>query len=113
MITIYHNNSCSKSRAALKALTESGKPFEVIEYLKETPSIAELKAIVAKLGCKPHDLVRTGEAVYIEKYKGQQLSDGQWIEAMHQNPILIQRPIIVNEDKATIARSEESIKVAI
>ena len=109
MIKIYHNSSCSKSRAALKALTESGKDFEVIEYLKETPTVAQLKAIIEKMGCRPHDLIRTNEAVYLEKYKGLELSDEQWIEAMHQNPVLIQRPIIVDGDKAVIARTEEAI----
>lgn len=110
MIKIYHNNSCSKSRTALKALTESGKPFEVIEYLSDTPSIAELKEIVQKLRCTPHDLIRTNEAIYLEKYKGKTLTDEEWLIAMHENPMLIQRPIIVDGDKAVIARSEDSIK---
>ncbi|MEE1945005.1 arsenate reductase (glutaredoxin) [Pedobacter sp. KR3-3] len=113
MITIYHNNSCSKSNAALKALTQCGEPFEIIEYLKDTPSLEELREIIAKLGCKPHDLIRVNEAVYLEKYKGQNLSDEEWLQAMHDNPILIQRPIIVNQDKAVIARSEDSIKAAL
>lgn len=110
MITIYYNNSCSKSRTALKALTESGKPFEIVEYLSDTPRIAELKEIMQKLGCAPHDLVRTNEAIYIEKYKGKNLTDEEWIIAMHENPTLIQRPIIVDGDKAVIARSDDSVK---
>lgn len=113
MITIYHNSSCSKSNAALKALAECGEPFEIIEYLKDTPSLATLQEVIEKLGCKPHDLIRTNEAVYLEKYKGLNLSDEEWLQAMHDNPILIQRPIIVNQDKAVVARSEDSIKAAL
>lgn len=113
MITIYHNSSCSKSNAALKAVAESGKPFQVIEYLNDRPSVAELWAIVKKLDCLPHDLIRTQEAVYLEKYQGLGLSDEEWLQAMHDHPILIQRPIIVNEDKAVVARSEELVKAAL
>ncbi len=113
MITIYHNSSCSKSNAALKAVAESGQPFEVIEYLNETPSVAELKVIVKKLDCSPHDLIRSQEAVYLEKYQGLELSDEEWLQAMHDHPILIQRPIIMNQDKAVVARSVDLIKAAL
>lgn len=109
MIKIYHNNSCSKSRIALAELTKSGEEFEVINYLEQTPSVSELTEIVDKLGIKPYDLITVTEKLYKEKYKGQSFSDEEWIEVMHKNPILIQRPIIVAGDIAVIARSEEEL----
>lgn len=108
-IKIYHNQSCSKSRAALKAITQSGNEFEVINYLEDVPSIAELKSILAKLNLKPIDIVRKTEKIYLEKYKGKDLTDEEWIVAMHENPILIQRPILIDGDIAVIGRSEEEL----
>ncbi|WP_113653924.1 arsenate reductase (glutaredoxin) [Pedobacter namyangjuensis] len=109
MITIYHNNSCTKSRIALAELTKSGEDFEVINYLEQTPSIKELKEIVQKLGIKPFELIRVTEKLYKDEFKSKDLSDDEWIEVMHKNPILIQRPIIVSGDIAVIARSEEEL----
>lgn len=108
-ITIYHNSRCSKSNAALKEITQSGEAFEVVNYLETVPSIAELKLILSKLNLKPFDIVRKTEKVYLEKFKDKKLSDEEWVRTLHENPILIQRPIIVNGDKAVIARSEEAI----
>ncbi|MDQ8005518.1 MAG: arsenate reductase family protein [Pedobacter sp.] len=108
-ITIYHNSRCSKSNAALKEITKSGEPFEVVNYLEAVPSITELKSLLAKLDLNPIDIVRKTEKIYLEKFKDKNLSDAEWIKALHENPILIQRPIIVNSDKAVIARSEEAI----
>ena len=109
MITIYHNNSCSKSRTALAELTKSGEDFEVINYLEQVPSIKLLKEIIAKLGIKPFELVRITENLYKEKFKGKTLSDEEWIVAMHENPVLIQRPILIKGDLAVIGRSEEAL----
>lgn len=109
MIKIYHNNRCSKSRCALTALEESGQEFEVINYLQSTPTADELREIIEKLGIKPHDLIRKGESVYILEFKGKDLSDEEWIAAMVENPILIERPILVSGDKAVIARPTERI----
>ena len=109
MIKIYHNNRCSKSRCALTVLEDSGKEFEVINYLEAVPTGNELRAIVGKLGITPHQLVRKSETVYKEKYKGKDLSDEEWIVAMVENPILIERPILVSDDLAVIARPTEKI----
>lgn len=109
MITIYHNNRCGKSRTALCILEEQGKPFKTVEYLKDVPTVEELKSIIKKLKIKPHDLIRTKEAVYIENYKGKTLSDDAWIEAMHEHPILIERPIVINGNKAVVARPPEKV----
>ncbi|WP_113639162.1 arsenate reductase family protein [Nubsella zeaxanthinifaciens] len=108
-IKIYHNNSCSKSRIALAELTKSGEDFEIINYLENVPGVEELKAIVQKLGIRPFQLVRTTEKIYKEKFGNLNLSDEEWIKAMHENPILIQRPILVKGDVAIIGRSEEAL----
>ena len=109
MITIYHNKNCSKSCSALEVLKQSGKPFEIIEYLADVPTVEELKAIVNKLQCRPHELIRTNEQVYVTKFKGKDLADEEWILAMHENPILIQRPIVVDGNQARIARTPEAL----
>jgi len=108
-IIIYHNSKCSKSNAALKEITQSGEAFEVINYLETVPSIADLEAVLVKLNLKPLDIVRKTEKIYLEQFKDENLSDEEWIKALHENPILIQRPIIINGDKAVIARTEEAI----
>ena len=108
-IKIYHNQSCSKSIEALKAITQSGNEFEVVNYLEEVPSVAELKTILAKLNVKPIDIVRKTEKIYLERFNGKELTDEEWIIAMHKNPILIQRPIVVDGNVAVVARSEEEL----
>jgi len=110
MITIYHNNRCTKSRCALQELEKSGKEFEVVYYLDTPPNVAELTEIVVKLGIKPLALIRKGEQVFIENYKDKTLTDTEWIEAMVKHPILIERPIVVSGDQAVIARSTEKIQ---
>lgn len=109
MITIYHNNRCGKSRSALSILQEKNIKFEVIEYLKDIPTMEDLTTIIKKLKIKPHDLIRTKEPIYIEKYKGKTLSDNEWLQAMHEHPILIERPIIINGNKAVVARPPEKV----
>jgi arsenate reductase (glutaredoxin) len=110
MITIYHNNRCGKSRSALSILADSGKPYKVVDYLKEVPTTEELQSIIRKLKIHPHDLIRMKEAVYIEKFKGKELTDEQWIQAMHDFPILIERPVVLNGNKAVIARPPEKVR---
>jgi arsenate reductase len=109
MIKIYHNSSCTKSCIALAALTKNGEQFEVINYLENVPTVEELRSIIAKLQCKPHDIIRTKEKIYLTKFEGKNLNDEEWIVAMHENPILIQRPIIVKDNFAVIGRSEDAL----
>ena len=109
MITIYHNNSCTKSRIALAALTQSGEEFEVVNYLEDVPSIGKLMDIIKKLNIKPFDLVRITENLYKEKFKDKNLTDEEWIVVMHENPVLIQRPILVKDDFAVIGRSDDAL----
>lgn len=109
MLTIYHNPRCGKSRQTLKLIEESGTDVEVIQYLKTPPTKEELESVIDKLGIKPEDLLRKGEAVFKEKYKGKKLSDQEWISAMVDNPILIERPIVIKGDKAIIGRPPENV----
>ncbi len=109
MIRIYHNSRCSKSRCALTVLEDSGKEFEVVNYLETVPTADELRAIIAKLGISAHELVRKSESIYKEQFKGRDLSDEEWVLAMIENPILIERPILVSDDLAVIARPTEKI----
>lgn len=110
MIQILHNARCGKSRDCLAFLTESGKEFEVIKYLETVPTFEELKEIISKLGIKPIDLVRKKEPIWLEIYKNKTMSDTEIIEAMIANPILIERPIVINGEKAVIARPLENAK---
>ncbi|PCH77062.1 MAG: arsenate reductase (glutaredoxin) [Flavobacteriaceae bacterium] len=107
---IYHNNRCSKSRQCLAFLEETKQEFEVINYLETPPSEKELKELLKMLGFSPLQLVRKGEAIWKEEFKGKELSDADIITAMLQNPKLIERPIVVNNGKAAIARPLENVK---
>jgi len=113
MIQIYHNSRCTKSRECLAFLEESGQEYEVIKYLEDVPSFEELKAIIKKLDIKPIELVRRKEKIWVENFKNRTMSDDEVIQAMISNPILIERPIVINGDKAIIARPLEKVKVII
>ncbi len=108
-VIIYHNNRCSKSRDALSILEEKGIAFDVIPYLVETPDAGALTRLLKKLKLKPEELVRKSEDLYKEQYKGKELTDEEWIAAMVQYPVLIERPIVVNGRKAVIARPPEKV----
>jgi arsenate reductase len=109
MIKIYHNNRCSKSRLGLEILEKSGKDFEIVKYLENIPSKKELTDIIKLLNINPVDLVRKNEAIWKSDFKGKDLSDAEIISAMLENPKLIERPIIINGNKAVIGRPAEKI----
>jgi len=109
MIKIYHNNRCSKSREGLAILENSGKEFEIINYLENPPSKNELEAILKKLGISPIQLIRKNEKIWKENYKNKELSDDQIIEAMIENPKLIERPIVIKDDKVVLGRPPVNI----
>ncbi len=108
--TIYHNPRCTKSRATLELLRQRGIEPAIVLYLETPPNPAELRAIVAKLGIEPEQLVRKGEDVYKSKYAGKALSDAQWIKAMVDDPVLIERPIVVYGERAVIGRPPENVE---
>jgi len=109
MIKIYHNNRCSKSRTGLEVLEKSGKPFKIVKYLEDVPTTKELKDIIKLLGIKPIDLVRKNESIWKELYKDKDLSDSEIVKAMVVHPKLIERPIVINGNKAVIGRPAETI----
>lgn len=98
-----------KSRETLQIIEKKAKNVEVIEYLKTPPTEVEIEELLKKLGMKAEDIVRKKEKIFIEKYKGKNLTEKQWIKAMAENPILIERPIFVNGNKAVIGRPPENV----
>jgi len=109
MIKIYHNPRCRKSREGLQIIENSGKEFEIIKYLEDIPSEEELAKIIKKLNINPIQLVRKNEKVWKENFKGKDLSDHEIVKAMIENPKLIERPIVINNNKAVIGRPPETI----
>lgn len=104
MIQIYHNPRCGKSRTCLAFIENTNQEFEIIPYLSDTPSFDDLKALLQKLDLQPLQLVRIKEKTWLENYKGKTLTNDQIIQAMVDNPILIERPIVVKDGKAIIGR---------
>jgi arsenate reductase len=107
MIQIYHNPRCGKSRNCLAFIEDAGESIEVIKYLEQPPTYEEMVSLLEKLNFKPIELVRQKESIWIEKFKNQQMTDDEIIQAMISNPILIERPIVIKGDKAFIARDQE------
>lgn len=101
---IYHNARCSKSREACDLLSNAGKSVEVIDYMNHPLTEEELKAIIDLLGIKPFELVRTKEKIFQEKYKMKNAKRVNWVKAMIKYPSLMERPIVVSEDKAVVGR---------
>ena len=109
MIKILHNPRCGKSREGLSVIEETGKPFEIIKYLDNPLTESELTELIKKLNITPIDLVRQKEKIWIEQFKGKNLSDSALIQAMATYPILIERPIVINENMAVIGRPPQKI----
>jgi len=109
MIEIWHNSRCSKSRNAFNYLKEKNIEFKVKEYLKEPPTQEELKEVLEKLNMKPSDLVRKKEAIFNE-LNLKNATEDELLNAMVENPKLIERPTVINGDKAVVARPLEEIE---
>jgi arsenate reductase len=107
---IYHNPRCTKSRQTLKLINDAGKEVEIIEYLNTPPTFDELIAIIGKLGISPEQLLRKGEAIFKDQFKGKSLSDDEWIQAMIDHPKLMERPIVIEGNKAVLGRPPENVK---
>ncbi len=110
MLTIYHNARCRKSREGLQILENSGKDFQIREYLKEPLDEKELKELVEKLDITAIQLVRKNEKIWKENYKDKDLSDSELIMVMVKNPKLIERPIVEDEKKAVVGRPPSDIE---
>jgi arsenate reductase len=109
MMQLFHNPRCGKSRNCLAFIENSEKEFEIIKYLENPPTFEELSLILQKLNFKPVALVRQKEPIWIKKYKNKSLTDSEIIKAMIENPILIERPIVIDGDKAYIARDSDTL----
>jgi len=108
-ITIWHNPRCSKSRAALTLLEERKEDIDIYKYLDENPTTQEISELLQKLGITPRELMRTKEDIYKELNLKEENDDKKLIEAMVNNPKLIERPIVIKENRAAIGRPIENI----
>jgi len=106
---IYHNPRCSKSRQTLQIIKDAGAEVEIIEYLNEVPTQDELAAILIKLDMNAEDILRKGEDVFKQNYKGKTFSNDEWIKIMIENPKLIERPIVIKGNKAVLGRPPENV----
>ena len=105
-----HNPRCSKSRAALQLVRESGLELPVREYLEDPLSVDELRRIVKLLGVRPIDIVRRGEPQYAALGLSDTTPDDEVLRAMAEHPILIERPIVVRGERAVVGRPPEAVR---
>ena len=110
MTDIYHNPRCSKSRQTLALLEENNITPNIVDYLNEPPSADTLKQVLSQLNMNPRELLRKGEVVYKELgLKDPTISDDDLIDAMTNNPKLIERPIVIHNGHAKMGRPPESV----
>ena len=108
-MNFYHNARCTKSREALQLLQEKNISPEIVEYMKEPLTPAEIEEILDKLDMDAIDLVRKKEKVWKEEFADKELTEDEVILAMIEYPQLMERPILVNGDKAKVGRPPEDI----
>lgn len=106
---IYHNPRCSKSRQTLELIQQAGQQIEIIDYLNQPPSEKELTTIIKLLGINAEDLVRKNEDVYKEKFKDKKITQQEWVKILIEHPKLIERPIVIEGNKAIIGRPPEKV----
>lgn len=109
MTTIYHNPRCRKSRETLALLETHTQDFEIVKYLEHPLSEETLKKLLSLLGISAIALVRKGEALWKEQFKGKELSEAEVITILASHPKLIERPIVVKDEKAIIGRPPENV----
>lgn len=108
-VTIWHNPRCGKSRDAANLLEEKGIDAEVVKYLETPPSKEELKAVLKMLGISARELMRTKEDIYKELNLKEETDEEKLIDAMVENPKLIERPVVIKDGKAAIGRPLQNI----
>ncbi len=108
-IIIWHNPRCSKSRAGVKYLEEKGVDHEIVKYLDNPPTAEEIREVLGKLGITARELMRTKEAIYRELKLKEVEDEDALIAAMAEHPKLIERPVVIHDDKAAIGRPAEAI----
>jgi arsenate reductase (glutaredoxin) len=109
MLKILHNPRCRKSRETLQLIKDLNIEVEEILYLDNPPGVEELRSILQQLNMQAEDLVRKGENLYKEQFKGKDFTEEKWIEILASNPILIERPVVFNGKKAVIGRPPENV----
>ena len=109
MIKIYHNNRCSKSRQALEIVNTLADEVEIIDYMKDQIGKNDLLQVLDELNMNPQDLLRKNEADYKNHVKGKSLNNDQIIDLMLKHPRLIERPIVIFEGRAIVARPPEKV----
>jgi arsenate reductase len=112
MIKVWHNSRCGKSRDGVKYLEAKGVKFEIFEYLKTDLKASDIKKLISQLGITEiRDMMRTKEAAYKENnLKDSSLTQDEIIDVIIKNPKLIERPVVINNNKAVIARPAEKIE---
>jgi arsenate reductase (glutaredoxin) len=108
-IIVYHNPRCSKSREAIELLRSEGYSPEIVEYLKTPLNESQLTDLIHKLGISPEQLVRKKEELFKNNFSNKKYTDKEWIRILSENPILIERPVVENSEKAVVARPAEKI----
>ncbi len=110
-VTIYHNPRCSKSRQTLALLRERGLDVEIVEYLKTPPTVQELEGFCRRMGKQPLELIRQKEKRFQELglSADDSRSSREWLQIVADNPILMERPIVVKGGKAAVGRPPEKI----
>ena len=110
LLTIYHNLNWSKSRQSLALLENENIEFNIVEYIKKPPSLEDLKSLSKKLNHDPQEFMRKNDSRYKElnlsEFSG---SNDELLQIIHENPRILERPIIVYGDKAVIGRPPENI----
>ena len=109
-LKIWYNPNCSKSREAMLLVEKNGCENEVIKYLENTPDIAEIKSALKMLNLSARELMRTKEDIYKELNLKDEMDEDNLIQAMFQNPILIERPVLFKNNKAIIGRPTSIIE---
>ncbi|MHC5354722.1 arsenate reductase (glutaredoxin) [Myroides sp. LJL115] len=106
---IYHNYQCSKSNCALELIKQNGIIPQIVDYLKTPPTKEELIKLLSMLKLSPVEIVRKNEVIFKDNYSEKTFSDDQWLDILLLHPQLIERPIVVKDGKAVIARPSERL----
>lgn len=109
MIVIYHNPNCSKSRETLEILETTKEDIQIIKYLDEPLKVEKLNKIIKLLNIKPIELIRQHDILWRENFKDLDFSDDELIEVTASYPRLIERPIVINGNKAVIGRPASKV----
>lgn len=109
LLRIYHNPRCKKSRAGLALLTENATAFEIVDYFKQPFAHETLAALIQKSGSTARDFIRTQEDDFKLHYKGKDLNEKDWVDAIVSNPKLLKRPVVETDDAAVWADPPEKL----